>query len=475
MRRSILQPTYVVLMFLLAILIGVSFARNLVTVPAMLLGLLLVVTLVTLELIDAKIGLMVFIFALPFERIPSLQVGGVTVRISQVILISLLISFMLRALQRRTFWLTLSPYAPAYLLFLIALLSSFWHMQAITRGLEVCVFMIFTSLTIWIIPALVQDKAAVDRVVRVLFITTFLVSLFGLYQFVGDIIGLPTALTGLRELYTKAVFGFPRIQATALEPLYLANFLMIPLSLALTYGLRRVSHYAWWFLAAVITVPGLVLILTLARGGYVGMAASLVVILLGSVFFVLRPTVILSTLFGSFLVIIAVAALLNFSNLGQKSIDEVQKHFTQIQADASTEQRLSTFDQAIEAFNQSPYTGVGIGNFGPWVAGYPTELPKDGWAIVNNGPLEILAETGMVGAVACILFLYLLLLRSMQALFAAKDPFLRATMLGLVAAIVGVLAQYQFFSTFYIMHIWVLFGLAIAVQNIIFAESKRKA
>jgi F0F1-type ATP synthase assembly protein I len=57
-------------------------------------------------------------------------------------------------------------------------------------------------------------------------------------------------------------------------------------------------------------------------------------------------------------------------------------------------------------------------------------------------------------------------IRSIKAYIITKDIYLKATILGLNSAFLAILVQYNFFSTLYIMHIWVLIGLIIAVQNI---------
>ena len=269
------------------------------------------------------------------------------------------------------------------------------------------------------------------------------------------------------------VFGFPRVQSTALEPLYLANFLLIPLSLAITLTIRRTEHFSWRLLSAVIGLGGLTLILTLSRGGYIGFIASLCVVALASLFKLLQPKIMFGFAGLISVLTIAVFGVINFSNIGQKSIDEVERHFVNISQDASALHRLGSFDYALTAYQSAPFTGVGIGNFGPFVADYPAVLPHDGWAIVNNAPLEILAETGVFGLFTALAFLLMLFTLSYKAIFIAKDSALKAIMLGLVAACVGVLVQYQFFSTFYIMHIWALFGLMIATQVVIFNQESR--
>lgn len=418
-------------------------------------------------------GLLLFFFSIPFERIPSISIGGANLRISQALLISTIIAFIIRKLKSGSFVLRWSLYLGVYLLFILSLLLSFNHMVAISRGIMVFGFILFTSLTIWIIPAMLQTKEHLNWVVRVLFWVTIAISIFGIYQFIGDMIGLPMALTGLRDVYTKAVFGYPRVQSVMQEPLYLANFLIIPLSLAITLFIRKIQLFSINFYLSFITLAGLVFILTISRGGYLGLAVAVLIIVIGNLIALIKPHVIIGAMATIMILSIGLTLAVNFSDLGQKAVEETEKHFFNALDTASTLQRFGTFEQAGEAFDDQPITGIGIGNFGPWSTNYPNQLPVSGWPIVNNQILETLAETGVVGLGALLLFLLVLIVRSFGALFRAKDPTLRATMLALIAALSGVLVQYQFFSTLYIMHIWVLIALMIAVQNIIFTERSK--
>ncbi len=460
---------------LLAIAVGFLFGHNQTLVVGLILGSLVFIAFLIVCLRNLQTGVFALIFSLPFERIPSASVGGVTVRASQIILIALIVSLIWNKLLSKRIVLHVSPYFIPYFLFLLSILASFYEMKMFSRGLSVGVFILFTSLVIWIIPAVITKKEQLQPLVKILFISTLIISIFGLYQFFGDVIGLPTTLTGLRELYTKVVFGFPRVQSTELEPLYLANFLIIPLSLALSYFIRRTHVFSHRVSLAVIGLSGLILILTLSRGGYAGMAVSLFVVFIASIWWLLTPRVILVAITTLAVLLVAIVGLIQFSSLGQKAYTETIKHFTQIGQDASALQRVGTYVQAEQAYSESPITGVGVGNFGPFAANYPGGLPKDGWAIVNNEPLELLAEMGILGLLSFSLFLVVLIWRSITAFFTTKDEMLKATMLGLIAAIIGVLVQYQFFSTLYIMHIWVLFALTIAVQNIIFQQAKHES
>src|SRR5262249_16351058 len=85
--------------------------------------------------------------------------------------------------------------------------------------------------------------------------------LVGLYQFVGGLVGLPLNVTGLRSDYSGQVFGFPRVESTALEPLYFSAYMLLAISMLI--GVGAVLKRSW--LLGVLFVTSV--LLTLSRGG----------------------------------------------------------------------------------------------------------------------------------------------------------------------------------------------------------------
>ena len=415
---------------------------------------------------------MAFLASIPLERIPSINYYGATLRISQVLLAILAISLLYQKIKQRKVNLTFSPALVLYLLFILGMLSSFILMQNYSRGILVFCFITFTSLVLWVLPNIIQDKKTLERSLNVILISSVVVSIFGIYQFLGDTFGLPTHLTGLRWGYTKIVFGFARIQATELEPLYLANFLIIPITLLFAQFIRGVGGYSKKYLLATLTLLGVVFILTLARGAYLGLLVSLIIVALCSFrqCFKLKP---IATILGITVLSLAVVSFLIYLNHPSAHyVNETVRHFLFLSNDFSTQERVSRFSSGLAAFKTSPIFGVGVGNFGPWLAGYPHAVPQLGWSIVNNEPLEILAETGVVGFILTTIGLVALIARSIKAIYVANDDYYKGMMIALFAAMIGVLVQFQTFSTLYIMQIWVLFGLNFAVQNIIIKQDK---
>lgn len=419
------------------------------------------------------LGFLLIIFFLPFERIPTLLVGGVDVKINTILGFITLFAWILASMFNGQKW-KIQPNVLAWpiTLFVIALMLSLTQALNLERGLQVIVFSLFTIALSIMTVNMLPDKSALTKIIIVLFISSVVVSIFGLFQFGGDVIGLPSSVTLLKEGYTSDVFGFPRIQAFSMEPLYFANYLIIPLSLAIAYFLARVDIVKRWWVVVILSLLLINFVLTVSRGGYLGLVATglILAIFYYKRIFNWRNLVLVVVLF-----VVAYGVIFALSKGEYRATNEFIAHATLQDAKKGSESvqgRLSTFEIALTAFQKHPIFGIGIGNYGAYFKNYPPVVPKTGWDIVNNEFIEILAETGLVGAITYGLIIIVLIWRSLLALKYSRDPLLRTTMIGLFAAFIGVMVQYNFFSTLYIIHIWVLIGLLVGVQNLIFREKK---
>jgi O-antigen ligase len=120
--------------------------------------------------------------------------------------------------------------------------------------------------------------------------------------------------------------------------------------------------------------------------------------------------------------------------------------------------------------------GIGIGNFGPYankkVFRSTTDVAEFGAA--NNVPLEVLAESGIIGflALALVFFGYLKGMR--DGLTRAKSRFHSALLAGLTASFFGLSFQYLTYSPFYGEWTWFMLGLSMAAVNLAKKESQSK-
>ncbi|OGY84900.1 MAG: hypothetical protein A2898_03150 [Candidatus Kerfeldbacteria bacterium RIFCSPLOWO2_01_FULL_48_11] len=417
------------------------------------------------------LGIILIAFSLPFERIGAYEFQGFTIRASQLLLLITSLICFVQALGSRRANRQSHQMLVQLGAFVAVTTISLLNAQNMERSVTILGFTVFTMLLTWLVPSLIRTERQVRTIILVVLISAFIVSGFGIFQFLGDMVGLPPSVTGLRELYTKDVLGFPRVQSTAYEPLYFANYLLIPLSLALTLFLASSQVMKHASLILLLLTGGVSFILTVSRGAYLGLACAVAIV---AIYYLRRVFTLRNIIIISITAVVIWFAVVEVLGYGGEvfNLEKYEEHVTGVFLGASYDERVYTFEQAFTVWRGHPFFGTGVGGFGPVIATHPYVVPDDGWKIVNNEFIELLAETGIIGLALFIAFAIALIVRSFHAIRLSNDGTLRALMVGLLAAWIGILAQYLTFSTLYIMHIWFLVGLIIATQNIIFSKSR---
>lgn len=470
-KLSILQSLYIgVGAIFLAAFLGMIISKTglmaLVIVPA-----LFVIVLLTFFITrNPEFGWFLIVFFLPFERVPSFNIAGMDLRVSTVLGILTLFFWILALMfNSKKYKLQIATIEIPLMIFIFALILSLTQALNLNRAITVFSLILFMISLLILTVNMVNSRENLTKTIKILFYSSFVVALFGFFQFGGDVLGLPMSLTLLKEGYDSSIFGFPRIQAFSMEPLYLANFLMIPLGIGLALVVNKVPGIKRNPIVVLMSLLLIIFILTVSRGGYLGLAALILILFVFffKKFFTFR-NIITVIIVGSVVVLGVYYAL----SRGQgRALGEFIGHATLSDytsgAGESTFGRLDDYKRGLDAWKENPVLGKGIGNFGPWIAFYPNMTPVTGWKIVNNQYIELLAETGTVGLASFLLIIVFLTFRTFIALKRAKDIYLKSVLIGLFAAVWGILVQYNFFSTLYIIHIWIAFGLLIAVQNII--------
>lgn len=435
--------------------------------PLYVIGTLGAILLVILILRNPWHGMYAVAFFIPFERLGSVDIAGATVRPSQVTALLTIVAMFLYFTRVRKLQIPPNPTALPLVLFLaVSVLGLFnaWDLN-LRRSIIVLLFITFTFFVSWLVPFLVDSKHHLDKVLRFLFASLFVVTLFGIFQFLGDLAGLPPEITGLRELYTKEILGFPRVQSTALEPLYFANYLLIPLSILLAFFFTKDKLINPFHVVVLLGLGILNLLLTVARGGYAAFFVSAVIVT-AYYFFQLKLITWRTAGYVAAIVGIALIALIQLISLDVVSTNFLG-HVSNPFEGASFNERVEMYEIAINAWGDHPLVGIGPGSFGPYASHHPMVVPEHGWNIVNNEYLELLAEHGILGLTLMAIVFITVLIRSVKALVVAKDTHIKAVLIGLFAAFCGILFQYNTFSILYIVHIWFTIGLLIAVQNMV--------
>ncbi|HRV76305.1 MAG TPA: O-antigen ligase family protein [Candidatus Saccharimonadales bacterium] len=408
--------------------------------------------------------LVLFVFSIPFERIPSLDVGGITLKLS-LFLGTALIFINLKDIKLNSNKLLEKKLLilPALLLVysLLSILwaqdSSAWLKANLNLGFVVA---IFYSLSL-------SSKKNLQLILKTIFASSLVVIGFGFFQWFGDLVGLPADLTGIREQYDAIRLGLPRMHSVLLEPLYFSLFLLLPLGISLA-DRKNELFKNFYFRLGFISLIYLSILLSLARGAIVASAVMGLV----AIFYNLSELKklfnvdIITRLCAAALVIILVF-IGAVSLLGKKGVDEdnnyskgigtITGHLKSIrpwgnEKDAKDENSLNSRDEArsealslIKRDLRTDLFGVGAGQYGANL-----ELKQDSNATSNFVALDVWAQFGLVGLVILTFF-------GLSLVFGAKlnNP----VSFGLVLYLVGFAIQSITFGQLAILHLWV--GMAM--------------
>lgn len=315
-------------------------------------------------------------FLLPFERIPSFDIVGVTLRASQFVALSLVV---VSIISIKNFYKS-KPRLPRLLLpaFLFSYFLSVLMASDLKRALTVFVFTVFVVLVGSAIAATLKADQ-LPKVEKYLFIATSIVLAFGFYQYFGDVFGLNPAYTGLRSIYTKEIFGFPRIQSTALEPLYYGSFLLIPYCLLLAkrlFGPKTITTFHTVLLVLIIAQ----VLLTVSRGAiYSGILATIILV---AYLLVSKKTTFKQV--GKFFAVAVLGCAVGlamtwmpsyFIRDSQSAETKTEKLLDQTSNFESQADRVRNRELAVSAFKENPLLGIGPGNFSQYaVARLPLML-----------------------------------------------------------------------------------------------------
>ena len=423
---------------------------------------------------DPTLGIGLVGFLLPFERFPAVEVGGMAVRLNHLLIVVVLVSFLLAKLSRRELKIPADPLRWFVAIFLISLTFSLPVAVNLSRSFQVLAFMALMGLVYFTTTLVVQSERALQIALKGVIWGAAVVGVLALYQFFGDMIGLPNSVTLLKEGYDKSTFGFARVQAASIEPLYFANYLFLPL-LVLAVALVRseigkiIGRKMAYLLTAILAID---FILTVSRGAYLAALAVVVAFVVLQAKLIWRLKTIISVVMAA--IFILGGAYLALLKSEPRALDEFISH-VQVEdreEGESVVSRVNASKQALELWAEKPAFGIGLGNFGPRVQNDPDEKPEEaGWFIVNNEYLELLAENGVISLGLFALMLAAIFYRGTKAFFLSRSLFLRAIELALVLALLGMAAQYATFSTLYIFHFWFLIGLIAATTNLIYPPS----
>ncbi len=412
---------------------------------------------------DLNMGLILIAFFLPFQKLFTLEISGYTLKTSQILTIITILAWIVYSVRKKDFRIASTPMNLPLVLFLGANLLSMINAINLVRSAAIFSWALFSVLLFILLASLAKNEDSIRKIVASLLISGTIVSLFGIYQFVGSYLGLPTLL---RDVYLPTGMYLTRVQSTFLEPLHFASFLLVTIPVCLALYFAKVKEFNPAFLFSALLVMVIAMILTIARGGYLGLLASAFAVFLfsrggrrkkGNLLKVLLPFAAVVIVLGALVLYIAPPGIVSTTIFGGTAI-----------RGGSSFTRMLLIKDAWSMFLESPVFGVGIGNYGPYVNQkvFRSIINVVDFGTVNNVPMEVLAESGILGFLALGLVFFGFLKGTWKGLNKANSPLLSALLIGLIASFFGLSVQYLTYSPFYGEWTWFMLGLSMAAANL---------
>jgi O-antigen ligase len=209
--------------------------------------------------------------------------------------------------------------------------------------------------------------------------------------------------------------------------------LTLPIGLAMLV-FRGVQRDVYPLIGLLAIVPAGALILSGSRGGIVSFAFEIAVLWLLARSYQTseRPRFV-----GIGIVALAALALVAWIGAGRA----IERFSTIHVGEVTVDRRVSMFRGAMHLFADHPITGVGLGAL---VAAYPRyETFYDGKLVdhVHNDYIELLAETGLLGGICGLVFLWILFRQAKVCYATEQGHFSRALHAGAVTGACGMLVH----------------------------------
>jgi len=395
--------------------------------------------------------LLAFFLTLPFERLFTFDILGFTLKLPYLAGIILVVYYIVLFWKRKEKLSFPAELLPLILFIAWSFISLFWSIDPQKTFIISSMFLFMGLIFLATRSIVKKTNFNYEQAFIWLGVAT---AIFGFWQFFGDLNNLPQNMTGLGNAYVKGVFPFPRIHSTFMEPLYFANFLLIPLYLAIKrYSLEGKGIIEFLIIATAF-------FLALSRGGLIAFLISAFILIIFLLIKKERPAKIfrpLLILIPAFL--IAVSLIFTFTGSSGVKAYITQSgntvDFLSFQGSQSKNEvvRSYTIKVAIDNWQKHRLAGIGTGAFG--------SLPEFDWIrsegnerqTVNSLYPEILVEEGIVGLILFLAFLAFIFFKTWRKGFHNKTAYLYSA-----AIILGIFIQYASFSTLYLVYIWVFLG-----------------
>lgn len=385
-------------------------------------------------LIRPVIGLYLIVFSIPI----------ISIRNVLVLCIITLFSVFIKLICKEDFKLKKVPLKYSMILFIVPFIFAAFTSFTISASIEKLIVYIVSFILLFLSINLIDSKQKLYYLILALIISSVIVSLYGLYQYK---IGISVQESWVdRELNPDLK---TRVYSTLENPNILAEYLImtIPLTIALLWNSKNKLNKLWFLIIGFVQL--LCILLTFSRGGWIGIAFSMVIFAI----FIDRR-LILFYLAGA-LVLVAVSPEIIMTRIA--TIGNVE--------DSSTAFRFPLWMASFDIIKDYWLTGVGLGPIA-FKAIYPNYMRMGITAVhAHNIYLQLFIETGILGFIGFLLFVFSNIRCNLISFAKGIDTKIKRISIAVMSSILGLLVhglvEYIFFNNKIIMIFWIIMSIGL--------------
>lgn len=411
-----------------------------------------------------------------FDIFLTFEVEGFTLRAAQLLLIPSIFFIISSYL-----FINKRPSLPIGIEFLILwtifIIIFIPNTQYLARSFGYAFWLIFNSLIIIAFTFFFNNRTEILKLLKFYILSFFLISLFGLIQFIFPLLGLPAPLVEQWWFNNLA-----RINGFSYEPSYFASYILMGWVFTAHLWINRIDLIRRSYLNFIFFILTITMLLTTSRMGWL-----LMILYLSFHFFTLfiqfittfkigKTRLIFFLLFSilgvalvAFVFIIGVDDLL-FLIQGLGFAEEMSGA-SQSSTTHSISPRWNTFIDTITVFRQSPFLGYSLGGVASAIGNLrgdivlSSEIAKDNEAM--SVFMEVLGASGIFGFIPFLAYIFIIVKKPLKIARSADDKLLGGLLKALVIALIFELIILQFNQNILRLSLWIHIAILSALYSVV--------
>lgn len=443
-------------------------------------GLIFIVSLLLLIAFikNTKLLFYMFIISLPFTGTGwSFRMGetGFFFQMSYFFFILVSISFFFNKLRTKDYSFSITHIDLPLFSFLIVAAVSVFQTTYISntplilydafrnypwiRGFLGVMFLVFMFGIYYITVNIVSERGMFKNTLIVFMITAVIASSYGLAGFLYTLITSLHLPVSIDPLISSGL----RIRSVFNEPLFFGNYILSIIPVFYCLLISKTEYLNKYLLVVASSILTISLVLTESKGAW------LAYLLFMFLFVIIYRKNIFKSLarisFVAFLLLILILLVcpILFSSSINEKINEVTNTLIW-----SSRIRMWSMQYAWEGFKQHPLLGIGYSNY-IFYSGYRVYYILYGGVMnfpeVNNYPLKILTEMGLIGFIVLIWLFVKTIKSAATSITYEKDKAKKTMITGYLLAFIAVSIQLLFFSYINLAYMWVMLAMMVSLYG----------